>query len=95
MTTQIVAAPRFWIAEDYHQKYTLRSRAALLEALFDKQPTDEQIRESTVTARVNGWISGHGKTSEIEAEVKALRLSAKARAALFQALGSRAPALAK
>ena len=60
VTTEIVAAPKFWIAEDYHQKYRLRSKKALLNALFDDKPTDEQIRESTITARVNGWISGYG-----------------------------------
>lgn len=94
-TTQILAAPRFWIAEDYHQKYRLRGNKTLLHALFGKKPTEEQVRESTLTARVNGWISGHGTTAEIEAGVKALALSAKARDVLYKALGRRAPALAK
>lgn len=91
VTTALVPAPRFWIAEDYHQKYYLRSKKALLRALFDKKPTDAEIRESTVTARVNGWIQGYGSAAEIQAEASALKLSAKARRELRVLGVSRAP----
>jgi peptide-methionine (S)-S-oxide reductase len=94
VATRILPAPRFWIAEDYHQKFGLRSKKALLHSLFDKPPTDEQIRESTVTARVNGWIAGYGTAEEIEAQATALGLSQQARREL-KVLGRRAPKMAQ
>jgi peptide-methionine (S)-S-oxide reductase len=93
--TEIVPATRFWIAEDYHQKYYLRGRKELLAALFEKKPSDEAIRESTLTARVNGWIGGHGTKAEIAAESDRLGLREAARKALAKALGKRAPALCR
>ncbi len=95
VTTEILPAPKFWIAEDYHQKYRLRAKKALLSALFAEKPTHEQIRESTITARVNGWISGYGSPDEIAAEIKKLKVSEKARKALSKELGRRAFATAK
>jgi methionine-S-sulfoxide reductase len=93
VTTQITAAPRFWIAEDYHQKYRLRAHPGLVKALLGSEATDEQIRESTVAARVNGWIAGHGTAREIEAECTRLGLSKAARKALREVLGPRGPSL--
>jgi methionine-S-sulfoxide reductase len=94
-TTELRPAPTFWIAEDYHQKYYLRSRTALFEALLGPKPDGKTVRESTVTARVNGWIGGYGTTEQIAAQVEALKLSEKAREALARELGSRAPVACK
>jgi peptide methionine sulfoxide reductase MsrA len=52
-TTEVKKATRFWIAEDYHQKYTLRSRKTLVRALLGDDWTDEALRDSLVAARVN------------------------------------------
>ena len=90
-TTELVKAPTFWIAEDYHQKYSLRRHKALVEALLGGDVTDEKIRESTATARANGWVAGRGTAKEIESEAKALGLSEKALIELRQVLGERLP----
>ncbi len=90
-TTEVAKATKFWIAEDYHQKYSLRRHKALIDALLDGDVTEEKIRESTVTTRANGWVAGHGTKAEIEAEAKALGLSEKALEALRRVLGERMP----
>jgi peptide-methionine (S)-S-oxide reductase len=53
---------RFYPAEDYHQKYALRRHADLLEELAGY--SEEALRESTVAARLNGFVSGQG-TAEL------------------------------
>ena len=65
----------------------------MLRALFDEMPGDETLRDSTLAARVNGWIGGHGTKKEIAAEVEAMKLDESARKALERALGNRAPVL--
>lgn len=95
VTTAIVAATPFWIAEDYHQKYYLRGREGLVQAILGEKATAEGIRESTLAARVNGWLTGFGKPAEIAAQVEAFGLEPKARKALQKALGKRSPVLCK
>ena len=95
VTTEMAPAPRFWIAEDYHQKYYLRGKRALVPVLLGEEWTDEQLRESKLAARANGWIASHGTKEEIAAELEALALSEKAREALGAVLGERAPALCR
>ena len=95
-STPVVPAPTFWIAEDYHQKYYLRSKRRLIEALLGADAKDdEKIRESTITARVNGWLVGYGTPEEIEADVKRLGITGDAKKALGKALEKRVPALCK
>ena len=91
LTTAIQPAPKFWIAEDYHQKYSLRRYEKLILALLGPKLTQAMIRDSTVTARANGWVAGQGTRAQIAAESKALGLDAKARAELAKVLGPRAP----
>jgi methionine-S-sulfoxide reductase len=95
ITTEVLPATTFWIAEDYHQKYYLRSRTRLLEALLPKKATDADVRDSTITARANGWVAGHGAAEEIAAEAKRLGLSGKALEELSRVLGKKAPVLCK
>lgn len=95
VTTAIALATRFWIAEDYHQKYYLRSRKGLVRALLGTAATDETIRQSTIAARANGWVTGHGTPTEIAKQVKSLGLDAGARKALATAIGKRVPALCR
>lgn len=95
VTTEVRPAERFWIAEDYHQKYYLRGRDRLVQALFGARLDDEAFRNSTLAARVNGWLTGGGTAEEIEREVKALGLGDKQKQALKEALGKRAAAICR
>ncbi|MCU4743752.1 peptide-methionine (S)-S-oxide reductase [Natronoglomus mannanivorans] len=54
----------FTLAEDYHQKYELRSTPVVgdeLEALYG-----DTFVDSTVVARLNGFVAGHGATDRRE-----------------------------
>jgi peptide-methionine (S)-S-oxide reductase len=57
LATRIERLDRFWVAEDYHQKYYLRQdriRMAEFRAMFGGD--DTALRESTEAGRVNGRI---------------------------------------
>ena len=95
LTTEVVKAPTFWIAEDYHQKYNVRRYKGLLDAVLGETYSEKDLRESTAVARVNGWVSGYGKKDEILAEVQRLKFSDAARKELKNVLGRRAPALVR
>ena len=66
--TEISPLSRFYLAEDYHQKYRLRHRPEFMKA-FEDIYNDEQFVNSTVAARVNGYLSGYGKLEQLQAEI--------------------------
>ena len=83
LATRIEPLKRFWLAEDYHQKYSLRQDHILtseLSAMFG----DDQVafRESTVAAKVNGYVAGDGTKAQLGVEIDFLGLSEKGRAHL-------------
>jgi peptide-methionine (S)-S-oxide reductase len=73
--TEIVSASTFYPAEDYHQKYGLRSEKELMREFRSFYPADNQFVASTAAARVNGYVSGEGTIGELEAELGSLGLS--------------------
>jgi len=76
--TPIRDAGAFHVAEDYHQKYRLRGNAALRKAFQALTPDDAALRDSTVAARVNGWLAGYGTAAEYRAVRDRLGLPAQA-----------------
>lgn len=73
--TEILAAPKFWRAEDYHQKYRLRRRAALQQQARNLYESEIGFVDSTLAARLNGLLAGYEvnaddpKLSDAEREV--------------------------
>ena len=60
VTTDIEPAGRFYPAEAYHQKYILRGNRPLWAALLSAYPSEQALLDSTVAARLNGYLGGYG-----------------------------------
>ena len=92
VATRIELLKRFWIAEDYHQKYGLRQDRVLMAdfgAMFDGD--DAALRESTAAARVNGYVGGVGTKAQLSRELEFLGLSDAGRAHLISRVKDAGP----
>jgi peptide-methionine (S)-S-oxide reductase len=87
ISAPIVTGAQFHLAEDYHQKYYLRHDRALIAELADYTP--RQLVESTVAARLNGYVAGQGTLAQLHDELPRLGLSAAAATHLEQRVASR------
>ena len=58
--TELISATDFYLAEDYHQKYYLQDINELKKSFRAIYPDTIDFIDSTVAARVNGYIAGYG-----------------------------------
>ena len=72
VATAIEDLDAFHLAEAYHQKYHLRSTPALGDELVDRYGDD--LVESTVAARLNGFVTGHGDPDRRESFLASVAL---------------------
>ena len=72
--TAIEDAKTFYIAEDYHQKYSLQSQHKLMRRLKNTYPDFSGVVNSTAAARINAYVSGYGELSMLQAELPSLGL---------------------
>lgn len=87
ISAPIVSGARFYLAEDYHQKYYLRHDRTLIAELADYTP--RELVESTVAARLNGYVAGRGTLAQLHDELPQLGLSAAAATYLERLVVSR------
>ena len=73
--TEVAKLERFWIAEDYHQKYRLRHEPALFDELRAIYPDERDFVNSTAAARINGFLDGHVTRRQLDATIDRLGLS--------------------
>ena len=78
LATRIESLKHFYLAEDYHQKYYLRSDRMLMVDFRAMFANDDDFRESTAAARVNGYLAGDGSRLQLEREIDALGLTSLA-----------------
>lgn len=74
--TQMQPFSGFHLAEDYHQKYSLRQIPALITEFAHIYPDCHDLVNSTAVARVNGFVSGYGSPETLRHELAHYGLSA-------------------
>lgn len=73
LVTELKRFERFYPAEDYHQKYRLQAHPWLLETLRLKK--NEDLLNSPLAAKLNGYLAGAVSSSQFERELPSLGLS--------------------
>lgn len=91
--TPIAPLERFYLAEDYHQKYHLRRHADLMAAFADYTP--RAFVDSTVAARLNGYVAGRGTLAQLRDEIDGFGLPPIVADRLVRRLGEHGERLAR
>jgi len=87
ITAPIITGARFFLAEDYHQKYYLRHDSILFREFADYTPS--QFVESRVAARLNGYVAGRGDPERLREEIESFGLSPAANGQLERVVAHR------
>jgi peptide methionine sulfoxide reductase MsrA len=72
--TEVVPLRSFTMAEDYHQKYILKSNYDLKNEMSRIYPRHQDFVDSTAVARLNGYADGYGTRDQLLREIKSLGL---------------------
>jgi methionine-S-sulfoxide reductase len=80
--TEVVPLRSFTMAEDYHQKYTLKRHTDLTNEMSRIYPLPREFVDSTAVARLNGYTGGHGTRDQLSREIETLGLSDAAKKVL-------------
>ena len=75
--TEVVPIQSFTMAEDYHQKFTLKQHNGLRDEMSQIYPRHQDFVHSTAVARLNGYVGRHGSKDQLTSEIDHLGLSAE------------------
>jgi hypothetical protein len=74
LATRIERLGRFWLAEDYHQKYYLRNSHQIMGEFRAMYPRDHEFVESPAAMRANAHVYG-SPCARVERDLPLLGLS--------------------
>ena len=83
VSTRIRPLKKFYLAEDYLQKSYLAQSSELAEALHEIYPDPEDFLNSTVVARMSGYVGGHTTLAKLTEQLNGLELSSTDRERLL------------
>jgi len=89
IVTAIEPYSGFYIAEDYHQKHSLRSYPEIMEEFRTMYPELMDLVNSTAVTRVNGYLGGNGSCDSLKGEIESFGLSRRAKETLTSAVCGR------
>jgi methionine-S-sulfoxide reductase len=75
--TRVEPLKAFFRAEDYHQKYYLRAVDELVDTFHGYD--ELRFQDSTVAARLNGYVIGDGSSEQLAREVDRFGLTSSAK----------------
>jgi len=73
--TEVLPIRSFTMAEEYHQKFTLKRQSTLRDEMAHIYPLNHDFVNSTAVARLNGYAGGHGTKGQLSKEIGRLGLS--------------------
>lgn len=73
--TEVSSYSKFYVAEDYHQKYYLKRYQKAMSVVQRLFPTEEEITNATLTARLNGLVKGYITMEKLKEEIRAWNLA--------------------
>jgi peptide-methionine (S)-S-oxide reductase len=88
ITTEVKKLDRFYLAEDYHQKYSLRHDRVLMSELARLVPDPASFVASTAAMRLNAWLAGHVTKEQLERDLPLLGLTPAGQEHIRRELGS-------
>ena len=84
LNTEISPLDRFYLAEDYHQKYALRRYDVIADEFRDIYPDLNDFVNSTAVTRANAFINGYGDYEQLKREIDSYGLSVMAQMKLVE-----------
>lgn len=94
IVTAIEPYSGFYIAEDYHQKHSLRAYPEIMKEIETTYPDMKSLIYSTAAARINGYLGGYGSCDSVKKEIESFGLSQRAQKVLTSVVCGRSASIA-
>ena len=75
--TEVIPVKSFTMAEEYHQKYMLKSHREMKAEMTAIYPDHQDFVDSTAVTRLNGYIKGYGSREQLLKELDVLGVSSR------------------